>query len=52
MDLIKKNRWKDLETLGTNKPVWIFISIIYLFMDGLFFLIAIVQTNKLLKFYK
>lgn len=40
MDLIKKNKWKEFELLGTYKPVWGFILMSYLFGDIVLFLIA------------
>lgn len=52
MDLIKKNRWKDLEIIGTSKVYWIQNAMIYLFIDYLFVFSAFLQTEKLLNFFR
>lgn len=45
MDLVNKSRWKEIF-------VWVLTSGIYLKIDQLLFLIALVQTNRMLKYYK
>ena len=40
MDLIRKNRWKELEIMNTMKPLWVITSCLYLFGDWLLFLTA------------
>ena len=52
MDLIKKNRWKDMEMMGTNKGLWILSSIMYLYIDYLFMLTAFVSSDKVFSYLK
>ena len=41
-----------MEMIGTSKPIWIFTSVIYLYIDYIFFFSALIQTNKLLKYFR
>ena len=52
MDLIKKNRWKDMEMMGTNKGLWILSSIMYLYIDYLYFLTAFISCDKIFNYLK
>lgn len=51
IDLMIKNRWKNLETLTNQKSQWILSSILYLFIDHIFFIVAFIQTNRTLKYF-
>lgn len=46
-----KNRWKELEMVGTKKQIWVIISQIWAFLDILYFYAAFFQANKCLKFF-
>ena len=52
IDLVKKNRWKEMEMVGTSKSLWVIVSTIYLHIDFLLFFAALVQTDKLLVHFK
>ena len=45
LDLVNKSRWKEI-------IVWVLTSGIYLQIDQLLFLIALVQTNRMLKYFR
>ena len=47
MDLIKKNRWKDMEIVNTSKATWILSSTMYLYIDYMYFFSAFIQSEKL-----
>ena len=51
IDLIKKNRWKDYEMVGTGKIQWIMVVINYLAIDTLLFFSAFIQAQKLFTYF-
>lgn len=51
IDLIKKNRWKDYEMVGTGKIQWILVVINYLAIDTLLFFSAFLQAQKLFIYF-
>ena len=52
MDLIKKNRWKDIEFVNTSKATWILSSTMYLYIDYMYFFSAFIQAEKLFEYLK
>lgn len=39
-----------MEMIGTSKPIWVFSSIIYLYIDFIFFFMALISTNRILAY--
>jgi len=52
MDLIKKNRWKDMEVVGSDKFTWILTSVMYIYFDYIFFYSAFNQCERLFDYLK
>ena len=39
-----------MEMVGTSKPIWVFSSIIYLYIDFIFFFVALISANRMLAY--
>ena len=39
-----------MEMVGTSKPIWVFSSIIYLYIDFIFFFMALISANRILAY--
>lgn len=52
LDMNTANRWKSFEVMSYMKFTWVLISTFYMCLDTVLMFIAMIQTNKLLKYLR
>ena len=51
-DMVQRNRWREVYMYSLSPPLYVMITITYIFLDYLFMFSAFLQANKLFKFFK